>query len=418
MSSRSIKPLRFNPASPTFSDNLYAIYEGMRRNQPLVRLGRTWILTRYNDVLKTLKDKNLASDTLPRQLHAKFRARGSELAPPLRKLIYGLVLFEEGQMHRQHRQALLALFSDSPWQELQNQVAREASQLVEQALKSQQFDGITDIAAPMWDRLFTRWLNLPAELQRIVAEEKYAIRLLLDPSAIDEPGMERLLAAMRHLDTAFRQLLTGSFGPYDSLFLQALSKGYQNDQALLSERFSIDAITLLIGGSETSEALIGNLLLTLANHPEARAQALQTPTGVRDIVLETMRFESPLQMARRGVTSALELYGRELRPGDNLLLCLGAANRDESIFEQADRFIPGRKNAQRQLGFGAGAHLCIGQTLARLQAEQVVHAILHRLPAIFLEGHARWQQHSLILRGLASLPLTIHPVNSSIQQVN
>jgi cytochrome P450 len=415
MSSRSTRNLRFNPASPGFSDNLYAVYEGMRRDQPLVRLGRTWILTRYGDVLNALKDKKLASDTIPRQLHGKFLTRCSELSPPLQALLYGIVLFEEGDPHRLHRQALLTLFSDSPWQDLQNLVAREADQLAEDVLKAQQFDGITDIAAPLWDRLFTQWLSLPPPVQKIVSREKRPIRLLLDPSAIDEPGMERLLRAMQNLDRVFKQLLAGDFGPYDSLFLRTLSKGYHNDPALLNERFSIDCITLLIGGSETSEALIGNLLFILTNHPQRREQVLTTPSGVREIVLETMRFESPLQMVRRGVTTPLELYGRELRPGDNLLLCLGSANRDESIFERPDQFIPGRKNAQRQLGFGAGAHLCIGQTLARLQAEQMTKAMLSRLPAIYLNGHAHWQQQSLILRALASLPLSIHPVTPDIQ---
>ena len=160
----------------------------------------------------------------------------------------------------------------------------------------------------------------------------------------------------------------------------------------------------LIGGSETSEALIGNQLHLMANRRDIQRSVQAENVKIRDVVLETMRFESPLQMARRKVDHATEIRGRQLMPGDNVLLCLGSANRDEILFEAADEFIPGRKNDHRNLGFGTGAHQCIGQMLAQFQAERVLRAMTAH--GFFMPtGEATWSRRSLILRTLDCLPL-------------
>jgi cytochrome P450 len=161
---------------------------------------------------------------------------------------------------------------------------------------------------------------------------------------------------------------------------------------------------MLIGGSETSEALTGNLLYMLALHPELQAGVRNNTLRMKEIVSETMRFESPLQMGRRKVAAPVH-FRRELKAGDNVLLCLGSANRDERVFEEASRFIPGRKNAQRQLGFGA-VHQCIGQLLAQFQAENLATALSKR-GITALDGEAKWSNRSLILRTLETLPLKI-----------
>jgi hypothetical protein len=139
------------------------------------------------------------------------------------------------------------------------------------------------------------------------------------------------------------QLLEKHFSGHDSLFFHALQQGYQGSEQQLHQRFSTDFITLLIGGSDTREALLGNLLFILAGEPDIQQQLQKSQISTRAVIQETMRYETPLQMARRTVKTPTELHGRELRPGDNVLLCLGSANRDETVFEEADRFIPDRK---------------------------------------------------------------------------
>lgn len=337
---------------------------------------------------------------------AKWKKSASASRPPIRDLLYGIVLFEDGNVHRAHRQALQALFTGESWAALTQLISDESHTLVAELTTIGTFDGIRQIAAPLWGKLFTAWLNLPEAQQEVVEQEKNAIRLLLDPSAIDREGLQRLIVALSRLDDSFRQLAQAHSQGYDSLFYHSLLKGYGGDRDALATRFSTDCVTMLIGGSETSEALTGNLVYMLAQHPELQACVRNNTLRMKDVVSETMRFESPLQMGRRKVVAPVQFLGRELKAGDNILVCLGSANRDESVFEEAWRFIPGRKNAQRQLGFGAGVHQCIGQLLAQCQAETLAMALCER-GTLSLDGEAKWSTRSLILRTLETLPVKI-----------
>lgn len=400
------KALRFNPASPVFQENLHNVYHHMRNHQPVARIGKTWVLTRYQDVYQTLKERAFVSSGIPEDVHSEMEKECFSLSPPIRDLLYGIVLFEDGNVHRAHRQALQALFTGESWAALTQLISDESHTLVAELTTTGTFDGIRQIAAPLWGKLFTAWLNLPEAQQEVVEQEKSAIRLLLDPSAIDREGLQRLIVALSRLDDSFRQLAQAHSQGYDSLFYRSLLKGYGGDRDALATRFSTDCVTMLIGGSETSEALTGNLVYMLAQHPELQACVRNNTLRMKDVVSETMRFESPLQMGRRKVVAPVQFLGRELKAGDNILVCLGSANRDESVFEEAWRFIPGRKNAQRQLGFGAGVHQCIGQLLAQCQAETLAMALCER-GTLSLDGEAKWSTRSLILRTLETLPVKI-----------
>ena len=400
------KALRFNPASPVFQENLHNVYHHMRNHQPVARIGKTWVLTRYQDVYQTLKERAFVSSGIPEDVHSEMEKECFSLSPPIRDLLYGIVLFEDGNVHRAHRQALQALFTGESWAALTQLISDESHTLVAELTTTGTIDGIRQIAAPLWGKLFTAWLNLPEAQQEVVEQEKSAIRLLLDPSAIDREGLQRLIVALSRLDDSFRQLAQAHSQGYDPLFYRSLLKGYGGDRDALATRFSTDCVTMLIGGSETSEALTGNLAYMLAQHPELQARVRNNTLRMRDVVSETMRFESPLQMGRRKVVAPVQFLGRELKAGDNILVCLGSANRDESVFEEAWRFIPGRKNAQRQLGFGAGVHQCIGQLLAQCQAETLAMALCER-GTLSLDGEAKWSTRSLILRTLETLPVKI-----------
>lgn len=378
----------------------------MRNHQPVARIGKTWVLTRYQDVYQTLKERAFVSSGIPEDVHSEMEKECFSLSPPIRDLLYGIVLFEDGNVHRAHRQALQALFTGESWAALTQLISDESHTLVAELTTTGTFDGIRQIAAPLWGKLFTAWINLPEAQQEVVEQEKSAIRLLLDPSAIDREGLQRLIVALSRLDDSFRQLAQAHSQGYDSLFYRSLLKGYGGDRDALATRFSTDCVTMLIGGSETSEALTGNLVYMLAQHPELQACVRNNTLRMKDVVSETMRFESPLQMGRRKVVAPVQFLGRELKAGDNILVCLGSANRDESVFEEAWRFIPGRKNAQRQLGFGAGVHQCIGQLLAQCQAETLAMALCER-GTLSLDGEAKWSTRSLILRTLETLPVKI-----------
>ncbi|WP_109562558.1 cytochrome P450 [Jannaschia seohaensis] len=133
-----------------------------------------------------------------------------------------------------------------------------------------------------------------------------------------------------------------------------------------------NCIFILNAGHETTTNLIGSALWLLDRHKAARGA---DPAA---LIEETLRLESPNQLGNRQTTAPVTLAGVEIAAGTDLHLCIGAANRDEAVFEDPDRLRPGRP--PRHLAFAAGPHVCIGLTLARMEGRVALARFLARHP--------------------------------------
>ena len=162
---------------------------------------------------------------------------------------------------------------------------------------------------------------------------------------------------------------------------------------------------LLIAGNLTTTHFLGNAVLALLNHPAELARFLAHPDWTADGIEELLRYDSPLIAVRRWLRHDRELGGQELRKGQQVMLWLGAANRDPAVFPDPDRLDLDRRPTQLQ-SLGSGAHYCLGAPLARLEARIAVPAILRRLPELRLAEGARLEPApGYFLHGLAQLPL-------------
>jgi cytochrome P450 len=127
------------------------------------------------------------------------------------------------------------------------------------------------------------------------------------------------------------------------------------------------AMLLLTGGNETTAHLLGNAFLTVSTTPALRSQANGGEMECARILEESLRHDSPVQMLMRTVTRDVEIGGSLLPAGAVVALLVGSANRDESVFQDADRFVPSR-GGRPHLAFGLGPHLCVGARLSRREA--------------------------------------------------
>jgi cytochrome P450 len=142
---------------------------------------------------------------------------------------------------------------------------------------------------------------------------------------------------------------------------------------------------IFFGGISTVEALLLNALWALFETPGALDRVRRDTGQIPQAIEETMRWLSPVQSATRHVTERFEWQYVELAPDDTVNCMLGAANRDPSVFVEADRFDLDRKNSRRHLGFATGAHSCLGAQLAKAEARIALETVLTRLPGLKLE---------------------------------
>ena len=147
---------------------------------------------------------------------------------------------------------------------------------------------------------------------------------------------------------------------------------------------------LIVAGNETTRNLVGNCVHRLARDLALQEQLRRDPALVPALIEETLRLDAPVQLIARTCTSPLALAGVRIAAGERVVFHLASANRDEACFEQPDSFRLARRNARDHVGFGAGAHVCPGAYLARMETRVVLETLLARTEKLVLAPGYAW----------------------------
>jgi len=162
------------------------------------------------------------------------------------------------------------------------------------------------------------------------------------------------------------------------------------------------------GRHEVANYLIGNALYWLSRHPDQRAALAARPGLVAAWAEETLRYDPSSQLIARTLTADIERHGRRIPAGSRVALLIGAANRDERVFPDPDRYDLSR-NTSASLAFGQGTHFCLGASLARLEARVSLEEVQRRIPRYEVIESGIVRVHSSNVRGFAALPLETGP---------
>ena len=225
-----------------------------------------------------------------------------------------------------------------------------------------------------------------------------------DPPAAAVEASDQIVAYLRELAAAKRR------GPGNDLISVLVAA---SDDALTTQELLSSLLQLIVAGHDTTASLIGNGVVALLDHP-GQLQALLADLGqLPAAVDELIRFTAPVPHATFRVTAeAVTVDGVQIPAHEQVLVCLGSANRDPARFPSPDILDIGRRNGPN-LGFGHGIHYCLGAPLARLEAKVAFEALLGRHPGLRLavgRDALAWSHgDGLVLRGLVSLPVVLGP---------
>jgi len=229
---------------------------------------------------------------------------------------------------------------------------------------------------------------------------------------VDAPVLQAADAAAVRLHEYLAALATERrTDPRDDLVsalvaISALGDTGAGADAVLSAEELIDNLSLLlVAGFETTTNLLGNGLRVILRQPAVGAAVRDGSVQVPAFVEEVLRYDSPVQLTSRRRAGPAEVAGVRVPSGAEVIILLGAGNRDPGRFPEPDSFDPRRPDGA-PLSFGAGAHFCLGAALARLEGAIAFPRLLRRFPRLAAAGEPT-RRTGLVLRGFETLPVTV-----------
>lgn len=197
--------------------------------------------------------------------------------------------------------------------------------------------------------------------------------------------------------------------PGDDLISIVLNATFNDPEAggersLTAHEVLMFANLLSAAGSETTQKLISNGLVALSDHPDQWQRIVNNHSLIPAAVNEALRYDTPSHWVARTLTEPVEKHGVTMAAGDWVLLLLGSANRDERRYEDPDRFIIDRPRGT-DVYFGWGIHICLGQWLARREAQLVFEYIAKKFPNYSVGAHERVL--TATVRGYTSVEMTL-----------
>jgi cytochrome P450 len=194
--------------------------------------------------------------------------------------------------------------------------------------------------------------------------------------------------------------------PPDDIITRMMTTELSDGRYLTDTEIVTQVRFMLMAGNETTTNLIGNLCYELIRAPE-RYQRVRADRALVPIAIEeSLRHDPPVQLMFRTATRPTALAGCPMAKGERVIVSMGSANRDERVYERSDEYDLDRGLVTNHLGFGLGAHLCVGAPLARLQTRVVLNALLDAVPEPRLSTDFVYEKvNFFVFRGPKHLPV-------------
>ncbi|UBV42498.1 cytochrome P450 [Deinococcus taeanensis] len=328
------------------------------------------------------------------------------------RLLQPMMLFHNGVSHQRLRGLVQSAFTPRVVAEQRELVRALVSDLLAGLPHNQEVDLVATFAAPLPARVIMHMLGLEGDDEAKFIRWTQSVADLLAGDGHTPELMARLEADAREMSTYFRDLADELRAHPRPGLLSALAAAEDGGERLSSAELLSNAALLLAAGHETTSNLIPGGLLELATQPGAWT-ALTARPDHPNVPDELLRVVSPVQLDGRTLAAPLTVPGaggREvpLAAGTHVQTMLAAANRDPEVFPDPARIDWDRPNSARHLAFAAGAHYCLGASLARLEIAEVYAALATRFPQLRVTDPRPPFKPNHVLRGPLELRVRLN----------
>jgi cytochrome P450 len=402
----SFVPDAFDPFKEAYLNDPYPFLEVARRATPVfhARSIDHWVVTRHADLRHIFRTPALFSAV----------NANSPLVPPCPAAVHELdvggycpvptLANIDPPAHTRYRRLANVGFTPRRVAAIEPFIRELVHRFLDERFTGTSADLVRDLAWELPALVLFRVLGIPdADVPVVKAGGEHRLALVYGHAS-----HERQVHAARGMAEFFRYasgLIEARLAAPSSDFTSDLAHASDPDGSRLTipEAATI-MLAFVFAGHETTTGLLGNAFRRLLEDRASWDAICNDPALLPNAVEEVLRFDSSVIAWRRRTTRAVEIDGVPVPAHANLLLMIGAANRDPSHFDDPDRLDIRRANARDHLAFGHGTHLCLGAPLARLQARVVLEEVSRRLPSLRLVPTDLHFVPNVSFRGPVSLP--------------
>ena len=318
------------------------------------------------------------------------------------------ILDSEPPKHTRLRSLVMKAFNPKRIESMRPDVERITQGLLDdiehKLSQTGEFDLIADFAEPLPVKVIASMLGFPDEDEHLLRPWSQAIVKMYEVSPTDQDKEEAQKASAEFADYVHSLMLLRKKNPGPDLITD-LALVEEDGEKLNAHELIATCVLLLNAGHEASVNGFGNGFVAALGDQEQMALLRESPDQHAGTAIdEFLRFDAPLHLFERTATADTEIGGVEIYKGQKIAALLGSANRDETVFENADG-LDLTRDPNPHIGFGAGIHFCIGAPLARMEMTTSLPMLMKAHPKIELASEPK-RRPTFVLRGYEAVFVT------------
>lgn len=398
--------MEFDPLSVEFFEDPWEMYRWMRDEAPVYHnesLG-FWAVSRYEDCVELHRD--VATYTSTRGLNLAQLCSGD--FGSVAKLT-GMMIMMDPPMHERMRKLVNRAFTPRRIAEWEPVVQQVIGGFLDALADRDAFDAVIDFGGPFPVEVICTIVGVPeGDRQQIRHWTDSMLELDVGSPFPKAEGIEAAIAMSEYMLTLVQDKRRH---PSDDMIGHLIEAEVEREDGtvehLTDEEIGHFLNLMTAAGAETVTKLVGNGVMTFAEHPDELARLQADPSLAGTAVEEVLRWRAPSQYQGRYALRDREFHGVTIPAGNPVLIVTGAANRDPRAYDDPDRFDISREGPLG-ITFGHGIHYCIGAHLARLEGSYAFNELYRRWPHLQVDLDGVRYVHMANVAGPASVPVTTH----------